>query len=58
MKNQIRKDFFTSCNVKNVKNSIEKFQKKMTPEYCQKFINKLKDIIIIVIKKDGSNSNY
>ena len=30
----------------------------MTPEYCQKYINKLKEVIQIVIKKKGEWSNY
>ena len=30
----------------------------MSPEYCQNYINKLKEIVQIVIKKKGEWSNY
>ena len=38
--------------------ACQEFQNKMTPEYCQKYINKLKEVIQIVIKKKGEWSNY
>jgi hypothetical protein len=37
-------DLLTAC---------KDFQKKVTPEYCQNFINKLKKIVQIVINNDG-----
>jgi transposase len=36
---------------KEIIQACQEFQNKMTPEYCQKYINKLKEVIQIVIKK-------
>jgi transposase len=36
---------------KEIIQACQEFQNKMTPEYCQKYINKLKEVIHIVIKK-------
>jgi hypothetical protein len=33
-------------------------QEKLSPEYCQKYIDKLREVIQIVIKKKGEWSNY
>ena len=42
-------DLLTAC---------KDFQKKVTPEYCQNFINKLKKIVQIVINNKGGWSNF
>ena len=38
--------------------AVLEFQKKITPEICQNYINKLKEIIPVIIKKKGGWSNY
>ena len=35
-----------------IKNSIRKFQNKMTPSYCSKFVKRLKKVIKNVIQND------
>jgi hypothetical protein len=38
--------------------AVMEFEKTMTPEYCQKFIKKLPEVIEAVIKANGDWSNY
>ncbi len=55
------KQFVRKCRCTSEAEIIEacqQFLHKITPEYCQNYINKLKQIIQIVIKKKGDWSNY
>jgi transposase len=56
LKQHVRKCRCTS--EKEIIQACKEFQDKMTSEYCQKYINKLKEVIQIVIKKKEEWSNY
>jgi hypothetical protein len=45
MKRFVRKQFCKS--EAELANAVHAFQKKMTPEYCSKYINKLKEVTLI-----------
>jgi hypothetical protein len=38
--------------------ACKELQDKLSPVYCQKYIDKLREVIQIVIKKKGKWSNY
>jgi uncharacterized membrane protein len=41
----------------DVKNAIKDFQESLTPQNCRNYINKLKEVIEVVIKNEGGRSN-
>ncbi len=48
-----------SCKTKiQIVNSIHLFSKQLTPQRCQANINKVKEVIQVVLSKDGAWSNY
>ena len=54
------KQFVRKCRCTSEKEIIQaclEFQNKISAEYCQKYINKLREVQI-VIKKKGEQSNY
>ena len=55
------KQFVRKCRCTSEKEIIQaclEFQNKISAEYCQKYINKLREVVQIVIKKKGEWSNY
>jgi hypothetical protein len=53
------KTFIKSCKTKiEIVNSIHLFNKQLTPQRCQAYINKVKEVIQVVVSKDGGWSNY
>ena len=52
----VRKKFCKT--VLEVQLAVLEFTEKITPEVCQNYINKLKEIIPVIIKKNGGWSNY
>ena len=55
------KQFVRKCRCTSEKEIIQaclEFQNKISAEYCQKYINKLREVVQIVIKKKGEQSNY
>ena len=55
LKRYVRK---ARCTCENdVMMAVKEIQNKMTPEYCQRYINKLKKVVQIVLQKKGEWSN-
>ena len=55
------KKFIRKCRCtseEEVFQALDEFQNKLTVEYCQNYVNKLHEVIQIVIKKKGGWSNY
>ena len=56
----IKKDIrsYRCKTIEDLITACKDFQKKVTPEYCQNFINKLKKNVQIVINNKGGWSNF
>ena len=56
LKNFVRKRLCES--LEDVKKAVFDFQKQITKEYCVAHIQKLKEVIKVVIKNHGGHSDY